>query len=126
MKKQRIPALVTALALILSVTTAALAVTPRWNSTFSCDGKLNFTGTTANCFVSIIAEDSSATIDTTVKLLRGGTPVATWPLKGTGYATLTETAPAASGQGYTLVVTGTVTGPNGTDNLYEYASATCP
>ena len=121
--KKRISVLVLMLALLASVTAHAAV---NWDGTFNCDRKLSFRGTTAECFVEVEANEDTARIDATVKLMRGGSTVATWPLTGTGSATLTETMGCTSGQTYTLQVTGTVSGSFGTDNISAYVNATCP
>ena len=113
--KKRISALVLVLALMASVTASA-----RWGETYACDRRLTFSGTTATCSVKVTANDSSTKINCTVKLMRGGT--ATWPLTGTGSATLTKTMGCTSGQTYTLQITGTC----GADRINEYVSNTCP
>ena len=115
--KKRISALVLVLALMASVTASA-----RWNDTSSIDCNLTFSGTTANCLVSIFAENTSTDINCTVKLMRGGRTIATWPLTGTGRATLTKTMGCTSGETYTLQVTGTV----GRDSINKYVNNTCP
>lgn len=115
--KKRISALVLVLALMASVTASA-----RWSDTGAIDCGLTFSGTTANCLVNIIANDSSTNINCTVKLMRGGSTIATWPLTGKGQATLTKTMGCTSGQTYTLQVTGTV----GRDSINKYVNNTCP
>ena len=115
--KKRISALVLVLALMASVTASA-----RWGDTYSCNRSLTFSGTTANGSVKIDAESSSTKIDCTVKLMRSGTAIATWPLTGTGSATLTKTMGCTSGQTYTLQITGTC----GADRINEYVTNTCP
>ena len=115
--KKRISALVLVLALMASVTASA-----RWDDTHSIDYSLTFSGTTANCFVRIVANDTSTDIDCTVKLMRSGTIIASWPLTGKGRATLTETMGCTSGQLYTLQITGNV----GRDPISKYVSNTCP
>ena len=115
--KKRISALVLVLALMASVTASA-----RWDDAHSVDCSLTFSGTTAVCGVTITANNSSTNIDCTVKLMRGGSTIATWPLTGTGYATLNKTMGCTSGQTYTLQVTGTV----GRDSINKYVNNTCP
>ena len=115
--KKRISALVLVLALMASVTASA-----RWDDAHSIDYSLTFSGTTAVCGVTIIAENSSVNIDCTAKLMRGGTIIESWPLKGTGYVTLTGTKGCTSGQLYTLQITGNV----GRDPISKYVSNTCP
>ena len=115
--KKRISALVLVLALMASVTASA-----RWEDTYTISPTLTFSGTTAVCGVTIIAENSSVDIDCTVKLMRGGSTIATWPLSGKGQATLNKTMGCTSGQTYTLQITGTV----GRDSISKYVSNTCP
>ena len=77
--KKKISALALVLVLLLSVTAFA-----RWEGEDLCRPSLNFSGTTAVCTVRVSSDNSSAKINATVKFMRGGSTLATWPLTGTG------------------------------------------
>ena len=67
---------------------------------------LSFTGTTANCSVSITA--LGKTISATMELWHGSTRLASWSDNGTSLLSLSETYPVVSGLSYTLKVSGTI------------------
>lgn len=67
---------------------------------------LTFTGTTANCSVSITA--LGKTISATMELWHGSTRLTSWSDNGTSLLTLSETYPVFSGLSYTLKVSGTI------------------
>ena len=69
---------------------------------------LSFSGTTANCSVTIRAKGKA--IDATLELWQGSTMVASWHKTGTSSVTISETYNCTSGVTYTLTVTGTIGG----------------
>lgn len=70
--------------------------------------KLTFTGTTANCYVSVF--DYGKSIDVTLELWHGGTKVDSWSKSGTTSVWINENCNVTSGYTYTLIVTGTIGG----------------
>lgn len=121
--KKRILPLVLALALALSV--CAGAATPRYAIVNRCEPSLLFSGSTANCKVTVKTYDSNASIDLTMSLypIDGGQALVSWPVTRTG--TTTQTFAVTIGEAYTLTITGTVSGSNGTDNIDLSVSAEC-
>ena len=63
-----------------------------------------FSENTATCYVRIIGDTVSDSIQATIKLTHGKTVVATWQATGTGYIYFSETAPATPGETYNLIV----------------------
>jgi len=90
------------LALVICMCAPAFATT-RASSIYPT---LYFSGTTANCSVSISAIGKD--IDATLELWRGAKKVATWSDSGQHYVTISGTYAATSGSTYTLKVTGTI------------------
>ncbi len=127
--KKKVSALFLALVLIFSLSVSASAITPRWNSTGTCDVRLIFSGKTANCRLTINA-DSGADIDATLTLYSGTgsskSEIASWDVSGTTSLNVTKYATAKSGQKYTLEVSAIVDGSNGRDYIEDSVTATCP
>lgn len=69
---------------------------------------LSFSGTTANCSVTIY--ESGKYINATLKLMYGSTEVDSWSKTGTTYVAISGTANVVHGRTYTLTVTGTIGG----------------
>ena len=67
-----------------------------------------FSGTTANCEVTISALGKY--IDADLELWQGNTKVASWPGSGSNYVIISGTYGALHGREYTLKVTGTIGG----------------
>ena len=88
----------------LLFSTAAFAAT----NAASISRSLTFTGTTANCKVSV--SDSGKSISVTMKLYQGSTEVASWSGSDTGRVVLSETYEATSGLTYRLEASGTIGG----------------
>lgn len=72
------------------------------------DPRLDFDGTTANCYVSIF--DPSADIKATIKLWQGTSCIATWNAKGTGFVEFSDTVTVSKGKSYTLTVDAIIDG----------------
>lgn len=120
--KKRIFPLVLALSLLLAV--CANAATPRYAVTKSCTPSLTFSSQTATCKVTLTTSDRSASIDLTMTLSdSSGRALASWPVTRTG--TITQTCPVTIGETYTLSITGTVSGANGTDNINVSKTSEC-
>lgn len=66
--KKRIASLTLALALIFSLSVSAFAATPRWGDTATCDAYLSFSGSTANCTVTVIGNTGTSKIYVTTAL----------------------------------------------------------
>lgn len=71
---------------------------------------LTFSGTTAHCNVSVIADSQNSTIIATIQLWQGGTCIATWYANGLGTLNSSNTCAVTSGLQYTLTVSATVDG----------------
>ena len=69
---------------------------------------LSFAGTTANCDVTVLGNDSSEHIEVTMKLMNGYYCVASWQAEGYGYVEMEKTALVTKGCTYTLVVEVTI------------------
>lgn len=127
--KKKVSALFLALVLIFSLSVSASAITPRWDSTTTCNPRLLFSGTTASCRLTVVA-DSGSDIDATMTLYKGTgsskSEIATWNVSDTTSMNVTKYATAKSGQKYTLEISVTVSGPNGTDYIDDSVTATCP
>lgn len=126
--KKRIVAMSLALMMMVAITSSAFAITPRWNSTLSCNGNLSFSGTAANCQVVVYAIDG-AKISGTMTLYRisssSETKVASWSISGTTYLNTTKSTSVTKGQTYKLVVDINVSGTDGKDHLTDSATGTC-
>lgn len=72
------------------------------------DPRLDFDGTTANCYVFIY--EPSADISATIKLWQSGTCIATWTAKGTGLVEFSDTTSVTKGKSYTLTVDAIIDG----------------
>lgn len=72
------------------------------------DRELSFTGTSANCYATII--DSGKSIEATMELWCGNFPLALWSDTGTTRVDLDGSVNVASGMTYTLYVYGTTNG----------------
>ena len=103
--------------LILLFSTAAFAAT---NAT-SISRSLTFTGTTANCKVSV--SDSGKSISVTMKLYQGSTELASWTASDTSRVVLSKTYAATSGVTYRLEASGTI---NGVPFTATPVTKTCP
>ena len=69
---------------------------------------LSFSGTTANCSVSV--KEYGADIDVTLTLYRGWSVIGSWSGSGTGYVRVSGSCGVTSGLEYRLVATGTING----------------
>lgn len=130
--QKKIVSLTLALLMVLSLSVSALAITPRWVTTDSCDVWLGFSGTTANCNVIIDGKSGTNKIVATVylqKYVNGSyTTVTTWG--GTSYSDtymLDDTANnCVKGTSYRLLVSATVYNVSGvSETVSNYSTATC-
>lgn len=75
--------------------------------------RLSFSGNTANCSHTYVAENANTTISITLILWDGTTLVGSWSNSGTGYVSVSGTAAVTSGVTYRLaayiVVNGDIT-----------------
>ncbi len=69
---------------------------------------LTFSGTTAQCAVSV--SDAGKAITVTMKLYQGNSLISSWSKSGTGYVYLYKTKTVTKGKTYTLKVSGTING----------------
>lgn len=69
---------------------------------------LTFSGTTANCSVTVIADSAEETISITVKLWDGSTCIKTWNDTGTGTLVFKGTATVEKGKTYDMTVDVTI------------------
>ncbi len=69
---------------------------------------LGFNGTTAECEVVVVGDNTSEYIEVTLKLMRGSYCVATWNASGYGYVYVYEEAGVTKNATYTLVAQVTV------------------
>ena len=84
----------------VSATTYMLTIRPQ----------LSFTGTTANCAVTVVGNTTSEHIEVEMKLMHGSTCIDSWYTDGYGYVVMKEYASVTKGQTYELVVAVTVDG----------------
>ena len=96
MRKRCLTILLMLVLLFCSVSMAATNVTP----------VLTFSGTTANCSVTILAKGKA--IDATLELWQGSTLVDSWHGTGISLVTISGTHICTPGITYTLTVTGTI------------------
>ncbi len=109
--------MVICMALVFLFSTVAFAAV----QTITVRPTLSFTGTTANCGVTISAPGKY--IDATLELWNGNTKVQSWNKTGTGYVSIAKTKAVTSGNTYTLIVTGTI----GSDDIDGIpVTKTCP
>ncbi|MBR5792200.1 MAG: hypothetical protein IKY34_03730 [Ruminiclostridium sp.] len=95
------------MALVFGLGISAQAVQPRYAQ---ISPSLGFTGTTANCSVTVRGENSTDKISITAKLYRGGTLLATWTKSGTGTVTLSQKKTVTKNYSYTLESNVTING----------------
>lgn len=84
---------------------------------------LTFTGTTANCSVTVLASSGTDEIEMTVTLWQGNSWVESWDVTGTGHIIWEDTVTVVSGNTYVLTVDVTV---DGEDLDQVYISKKCP
>ena len=97
-------ALLLAIILVLSMP-LSVAAAPR---ALSINPTLNFTGTTAECEVIAVGDNTSEHIEVTLKLMIGAYCIKTWNTSGYGYVYMYEEASIAMNVTYTLVAEVTV------------------
>ncbi len=128
---KRISAMVLAFCLMLNVN--ALAVMPRADATASYTPRLSVTGSTANCSLTVRAQESSARITATVTLLKsdgegGFTVLYRWAgLSGTGTLRFSDSYTSSkitSGATYRMEYSVRVVGSEGSDNINHYVDVT--
>lgn len=126
--KKRVAAMSLALVMMFAITSSAFASVLRWNSTATCTSSLFFTGTTANCKISVVA-DTGASINGTITLYRvsssSETKVASWNVSGTSRLSTTKTTGVTAGQTYKMVIDINVSGSNGSDHITDSITETC-
>lgn len=128
--QKKVKAFSLAVLLILSLTVSALAATPRWVTTDSCDIFFGFTGSTADCGVLIYgkAGTNKIVVKTTLERYNGSgySTVKTWEQTVyTGSYTLDSTSGNCVRGDYRLRVNATVYNANGkSDVISEYSTAT--
>ena len=101
--RRRIVALTLVFVLVMSM--AVYAVEPRMPQVTP---RLSFSGTTANCSVSV--NEYGSDIFVTLTLYRGWSTIASWSGSGSGYVNVSGTAAVKDGLEYKLVATGTANG----------------
>ena len=95
--KRRILAMFLAMLLVAIIPVSA--ATPRATGAVPT---LTFSGTTANCGITVMADNTTDTIEVTLKLWHGTRCLATWTADGSGYLRVRETATVTSGLTYRL------------------------
>lgn len=115
--KKRAWVCILVIALLLSI--SAQAATQRAITLYP---SLSFSGTTANCSISILGATND-TFYVTLKLWRGSTCLATWHDSGSGYVTMSETETVEPGYTYDLTADVVI---NGTLQPRVSVQATCP
>lgn len=113
-------ALLLAIALLVAAPLTVQAATPR---TITINPGLSYTGTTANCSVSVIGDHMSQEIEATIKLWHGTTCLETWYASGNGYFSWRDTATVTRGNTYRLSVDVTID-DEALDQVY--IDKTCP
>lgn len=120
---------------LLAVMVATLFVIPicaalNWEVVQTCKVTLTFSGTTANCKVTVLATESDADITATIKLQKKGllgiyTTKEKWEdVTATGTLNFYDTySPVDSGE-YKLTADIEVVGSNGSDSISQTAVAT--
>lgn len=103
--RKRVLALTLALVFVLGISAQAAQ---GW--AYNISPSLTFTGTTANCSVTVRGENSTDKISITAKLYRGGTLLATWTKSGTGSVKLSEKKTVTKNFSYTLESNVTING----------------
>lgn len=86
--------LIVAMPLSVSAATRATTVNPT----------IGFSGTTAECEVTVFGNYATDYIEVTMKLMRGNSCIATWSDSGYGYVYMYEEANVVRNVTYTLVV----------------------
>lgn len=117
MKKRIVPFLL-AMALFSAVIISAVAAETRAADYVP---SLSFSGTTANCYVSITALGKPITA--TLELWHGSTCVDSWTGSATSRLIISQKCSVADGETYTLKVSGTIDGVSFTGTP---VSGTCP
>jgi len=97
-------ALVMAIILVISIP-LTVSATP-W--VLNIRPSLTFEGTTANCYVMVVGNNTSEHIEVTMRLMHGNSQIASWSDDGYGYVRLQGTAGVTRGYTYTLTVEVTV------------------
>lgn len=128
-----------ALSLVMSIalcgTTLAAGITPRWNNIWKCVPELSFSGTTANCTVTIRGESGTTEIDPMITLQKenasGGFSADTsWEPSAASGSSFTWSGTrrnCVSGTDYRLKVVADVTRNGTTETITVYSDPlTCP
>jgi len=102
MRKQLL-SIILAIAIVFSLCVPALAVEPRANTV---SPSLTFSGTTANCSVTISAVNKD--ISATLWLWHGDDLVASWSDSGETFVGISGSADVEKGETYMLTVTGSM------------------
>ena len=124
--------MVSVFVLVAMMLSTAVTASARWDGGFRCTTALDFSGTTAICATTVVADQNSARISATMTLYRihangNRTRAATWTnLAGTGRLNVSKTVKVESGTKYQLVINGTVTDSNGSHTISSVKTATCP
>ena len=135
--KARVSSLLLAGLLMMTAAAPALAaeITPFWVNMFSCDTRVQFSGTTANCTVHITGKTGTTYIEADIELQEkepGGSyeVIARWPNRTASGSTLdwSHSFPGRTpGNTYQLVVDATVTTNGRTVTETAYSSeVVCP
>ena len=114
--KKRFITISLVIVLLISLCTSVYAVESRTQQVFP---SLSFSGTTANCSVSVYGDSK---IEVTLELKNGTKLVDSWSDSETNYVMLSGSHKVVSGQTYTLVASGTINGRAFNTSV----SGTCP
>ena len=114
--KKRFITISLVIVLLISLCASVYAVESRTQQVFP---SLSFSGTTANCSVSVYGDSK---IEVTLELKNGTKLVDSWSDSGTNYVMLSGSHKVVSGQTYTLIASGTINGRT----FNTSTTGTCP
>jgi len=111
-------ALLLAIVLLVAAPLTVQAATPR---TIRISPVLSFTGTTANCSVTIQADNANHQIIATIRLMQGNICYKTWTVIDSGYVSWSDnTVTVAPGRTYQLSVDAVINGvPQDSCSMYR-------
>lgn len=122
--RKRISAAVLLLAMLFSV--SAAAISPRWDSGARCTARVSFSGNSATCTLKVTTASSSDKITATITLTKDGRELASWVnYTGTGELEFSKSitnANVTSGT-YRMSYHVVITGSGGTDTIDDYVEA---
>lgn len=105
-------ALLLAFILVMAIPVTANAASPDEINPYALHVRpgLSFDGTTANCSVTVIGENTSDSISIIMKLWQGNSCIATWSTSGKGYVQFSRSKNVTEGLQYKLTADITING----------------